>query len=130
MRELNFATEQSIAEAYEELQENFEMDIGAEVEWNTTEMLNGMLQVDAERQLGASWYERALKRAGYRCGSRPRRLVTTCLQKLRKEGSRGNHDWASRCGKAIRIHVLGIDDRLKRERRLDPVLVVLDGCVE
>ena len=44
---------------------------------DTTAMLNGMLQVDAERQLGAGWYERAVKRAGYRCGSRPRRLVTT-----------------------------------------------------
>jgi len=77
MRELNFATEQSIVEAYEELQENFGMEIEAEMERNTAEMLNGMLEVDAERQLGAGWYERAVRRAGYRCGSRPRRLVTT-----------------------------------------------------
>ena len=32
MREWNFATEQSIVEAYEELQENFGMDIEAEME--------------------------------------------------------------------------------------------------
>lgn len=77
MRELDFATEQSIAEAYEELQENFEVEIEAEVERNTVEMLNGMLQVEAAEQLGARLYERTLERSGYRCGSRPRTLVTT-----------------------------------------------------
>jgi transposase-like protein len=77
MRELDFATEPSIAEAFDELQENFEAEIEAEVERNTAETLNRLLVVDAERQLGAGLYERTLERVGYRCGSRPRRLVIT-----------------------------------------------------
>jgi putative transposase len=76
MRELNFS-EQNVAEAYEEIQENFEDDAAVEVERNTAETLNKLLLVDAWRQLGADLYERSLRRAGYRCGYRPKRLITT-----------------------------------------------------
>ena len=76
MRELDFATERRIAEAFEEIKENFEDDIADQVDRDTADMLNGLLQIDAQRQLGAGLYERTLERAGYRCGSRPRRLVT------------------------------------------------------
>ena len=77
MRELNFAAEQSIVEAYEEINGNFEMDAEMEVERRTAETLNKILEVDAWRQLGAGLYERSMERAGYRCGYRPRRLITT-----------------------------------------------------
>jgi len=76
MRELDFATEQSIAEAFDEIKENFEEDIAVQLERETAAFLNGLLRVDAERQLGAGLYERTLARLGYRCGSRRRRLVT------------------------------------------------------
>lgn len=76
MRELDFATEGSIAQAFEQINTDFEEDIEEQVERGTAETLNALLQVDAQRQLGAGLYERTLRRAGYRCGSRPRRLVT------------------------------------------------------
>lgn len=77
MRELNFATEPSISEAFEEIKESFEEDVVGIMEGNLAKSLGKILRVDAELQLGAGWYERALKRAGYRCGYRQRRLVTT-----------------------------------------------------
>ncbi len=76
MRELDFATDRNIAEAFEEIKGNFEEDIADQVERGTADMLNALLQVDAQRQLGAGLYERTLERVGYRCGSRPRSLVT------------------------------------------------------
>ncbi len=80
MRELNFATERSVAEAFEEIKGDFEgVEDGVEaaVQRDLAETLQKLLEVDAARQLGAQWYERAARRVGYRCGSRPRRLVTT-----------------------------------------------------
>jgi putative transposase len=77
MRELNFATEQSVEEAFEEIQQNFEMDAEREMEENTAEFLNEGLRIEASQQLGADFYERTLRRAAYRCGYRTRTLVTT-----------------------------------------------------
>ena len=76
MRELNFSRE-NVAEAYEEIHENFEDDVERVVEGNTREFLNGMLRVEASRQLGADLYERTLRRVDYFAGCRPRTLVMT-----------------------------------------------------
>ena len=76
MRELDFSRE-NVAEAYEEIQENFEGDLEDEIEGTTVEFLNGMLRVEASRQLGADLYERTLRRVDYFAGCRPRALVMT-----------------------------------------------------
>jgi transposase-like protein len=76
MRELNFSRE-NVAEAFEEIHENFEDDVEREIEGNTTEFLNGMLRVEASRQLGADLYERTLRRVDYFAGCRRRTLVMT-----------------------------------------------------
>jgi putative transposase len=76
MRELNFSKGR-VAEAFEEIHENFEDDVEREVEGNTTEFLNGMLRVEASRQVGADLYERTLRRIDYFAGCRPRTLVMT-----------------------------------------------------
>ena len=76
MRELNFSRE-NVAEAFEEIHENFEGTVEREVEDNTTEFLNGMLRVEASRQLGADLYERTVRRLDYCAGYRPRTLITT-----------------------------------------------------
>ena len=76
MRELNFSRER-VAEAFEEIHKNFEGDVEERIEGNTTEFLNGMLRMEASRQLGADLYERTLKRLDYCAGYRPRTLITT-----------------------------------------------------
>jgi putative transposase len=76
MRELNFS-EENVAEAFEEIQQNFEGDVELDIEEHTEEFLNGMLRVEASRQLGADLYERTLRRVDYWAGYRPRTLVTT-----------------------------------------------------
>lgn len=76
MRELNFS-EENVAEAFEEIQGNFEDDVERRIEGETTEVLNGMLRVEAGIQLGADLYERTLRRVDYWAGYRPRTLVTT-----------------------------------------------------
>jgi len=76
MRELNFA-ERRVAEAFEEIKENFEGEVEQRVEGNTVLFLNGMLRVEASRQLGADLYERTLGRVDYFAGYRRRTLVTT-----------------------------------------------------
>ena len=76
MRELNFSRE-NVAEAFEEIHENFEGDVEREVEDSTEEFLNGMLRVEASRQLGADLYERTVRRLDYCAGYRPRTLITT-----------------------------------------------------
>jgi putative transposase len=76
MRELNFSRE-NVAEAFEEIHHNFEGDLEREIEGNTAEFLNGMLRVEASRQLGADLYERTLRRVDYFAGYRRRTLVTT-----------------------------------------------------
>jgi len=76
MRELDFA-ERRVAEAFEEIKENFEGDVEQRVERNTVLFLNGMLREQARQQVGADLYERTLRRVDYFAGYRPRTLVTT-----------------------------------------------------
>jgi transposase-like protein len=76
MRELDFS-EGNVAEAFEEIKENFEDDVERRIEGETAAMLNGMLRVEASLQLGAGLYERTLRRVDYWAGYRPRTLVTT-----------------------------------------------------
>jgi len=76
MRELNFSRE-NVAEAFEEIHTNFEDDVEREIEENTTEFLNGMLRVEASRQMGADLYERTLRRVDYFAGYRSRTLIMT-----------------------------------------------------
>ena len=76
MRELDFSRE-NVAEAFEEIQENFEGDVEREVEGKTEGFLNEMLRLEASRQLGADLYERTLRRVDYFAGYRRRTLVTT-----------------------------------------------------
>jgi putative transposase len=75
MRELNFSRE-NVAEAFEEVHRNFEDDVEREIEEHTEAFLNGMLRVEASRQMGADLYERTLRRVDYFAGYRPRTLVT------------------------------------------------------
>ena len=64
IRELDFSRK-NLAEAVEELQENVAGDIEREVEGSTAEFLNGMLRVEASRQVGADSYERTLPQMAF-----------------------------------------------------------------
>ena len=77
MRELDFTTEQNLAQAFEEIKDCFEPNVDMLVEQDIEKSLGAMLQVEVQQQLGAGLYERTLERTGYRCGSRRRQLVTT-----------------------------------------------------
>ena len=76
MRELDFS-EEKVAEAFEEIKQNFEEDIEEKMEaWNV-EGLNAALRAEANTQLGAGLYERTLRRVDYWAGYRPRTVITT-----------------------------------------------------
>lgn len=76
MHELNFVTEPTLAEAFEEVQRNFNDDLDTQMEEKLEEFLNGVLQVEADWQLGASRYQRSDLRLDYRAGYRSRSLIT------------------------------------------------------
>jgi putative transposase len=120
MRELNFATEQSIAEAYEEIKDDFEGEVGDIIERGMTETLNGLLQVDAWRQLGAGLYERTLRRVGYRCGTRPRRLVMT----------KGTYDLTVPRARGVSLRFRLFEQYRRMWKEVDAVLrdVYIGGC--
>lgn len=112
MRELNFAAKQSIAEAFEEINEDFEPDVDVVVERDVAKSLNVILQVDAWRQLGAGLYERTMGRAGYRCGSRPRRLITT----------KGTFDLRVPRARGVPLQFRLFDRYRRMQKRVDEVL--------
>jgi putative transposase len=76
MQELDFSCEQSLNEAFEEIQNNLSEDLEQQVERNISEYLNKTLGIEADLQIGAGWYERTLKRIDYRAGYRDRTVVT------------------------------------------------------
>lgn len=76
MRELNFVRDQKVHEAWRHVQWNFMEDIEAAVEDQIRHYLNGILRIEADRQLGADPYERTLERLDYRAGYRKRTLIT------------------------------------------------------
>lgn len=120
MRELNFATEESIAKAYEQIKDYFEPDVEELVGRDVTESLNRMLQVDAWRQLGAGLYERTLRRVGYRCGTRPRQLVTT----------KGTYNLAVPRARGVPLQFRLFDRYRRLWKEVDEVLrrVYIGGC--
>ena len=76
MRELNFANDQNLHEAFQEVQWNFSEDIEMEVEGRISDYLNGVLRIEADKQLRADPYERTLERLDYRAGYRERTVIT------------------------------------------------------
>ena len=76
MRELNFSRE-NVAEAFEEIKENFEGELEERMDGNTAEFLNEVLRIEAGQQIGADLYERTRRRLDYFAGYRTRTLVTT-----------------------------------------------------
>jgi len=80
MRELDFSR-QNVAEAFEEIKENFKGDFEDELEKgmddNTEAFLNEVLRIEAGQQIGADLYERTCNRLDYFAGYRSRTLVTT-----------------------------------------------------
>ena len=74
MRELNFSRE-NVAEAFEEIKQNFEEDIEEKMEaWNV-EGLNAALRAEANTQLGAGLYETTVRRVDCWAGYRPRTVI-------------------------------------------------------
>lgn len=119
MRELNFSRE-NVAEAFEEIHENFEGDVEREIEGNTTEFLNGMLRVEASRQLGADLYERTLRRLDYFAGYRPRTLITT----------KGTYELSVPKARSTPLRFSVFDRYRRLWRRVDEMLreIFLAGC--
>ena len=76
MQELDFSYEQSLTEAYSEIQKNLSEDLEQKVEREITEYLNKTLGIEADLQLGVGWYERTLRRIDYRTGYRYRTVIT------------------------------------------------------
>jgi putative transposase len=76
MRELNFATDQSLQKTWKEMQWNFSEDLEKEIEGQITHYLNKILRIEADRQLRADPFERTLERLDYRAGYRRRSLIT------------------------------------------------------
>jgi len=76
MRELNFSRE-NVAEAFEEIKQNFEGELEERMDGNTAEFLNEVLRIEAGQQIGADLYERTRRRLDYFAGYRTRTLVTT-----------------------------------------------------
>lgn len=76
MQELDFSCDQSIDEAFEEIQHDFCEDIQKEVEEKIERYLNKVLLIEADRQIGAAWYKRAVQRIDYRAGYRARTVIT------------------------------------------------------
>ena len=76
MQELDFSCEQSIAEAFLEVQKNFGEDLEQKVEREVSEYLTKVLGIEADLQIGAEWYERTMKRIDYRAGYRERTVIT------------------------------------------------------
>jgi len=76
MQELDFSCEQSIAEAFLEVQKNFSEDLEQKVEKEVSEYLTKVLGIEADLQIGAEWYERTMKRIDYRAGYRERTVIT------------------------------------------------------
>ena len=76
MQELDFSCDQSINEAFEEIQHDFSEDIQKEVEGKIERYLNRVLLIEADRQIGAAWYKRAVQRIDYRAGYRARTVIT------------------------------------------------------
>ena len=58
--ELDFSSDQSLAEAFEEIQYNLSEDLEKEVEGQVSHYLNKVLRIEADRQLRATWYERTI----------------------------------------------------------------------
>lgn len=76
MRELNFLRDQKVHESWQEIQWNFMEDIEKAVEGQISHYLNKVLRIEADMQLRARCYERALGRVDYRAGYRRRSLIT------------------------------------------------------
>jgi len=119
MRELNFSRE-NVAEAFEEIQENFEGDVEREIEGHTAEFLNGMLRVEASRQMGADLYERTLRRVDYFAGYRHRTLVTT----------KGTYELAVPKARTTPLRFTVFDRYRRLWKRVDELLreIFLAGC--
>ncbi len=119
MRELNFSGE-NVAEAFEEIHENFEGDVEERVEGVTVEFLNGVLRMEARRQLGADLYERTLRRVDYFAGYRPRTLVTT----------KGTYDLEVPKARSTPLRFTLFDRYQRLWKRVDEMLreIFLAGC--
>jgi putative transposase len=76
MQELDFSCDQSVTEAFAEIQKNLSEDLMAKVEREVSEYLNETLGIEADLQLDAQWYERTVKRIDYRAGYRYRTVIT------------------------------------------------------
>lgn len=76
MQELDFSCEQNVTEAFDEIQKNLSEDLEKEMEGQVSHFLNGVLRIEADQQMGASLYERTLKRIDYFAGYRPRTVIT------------------------------------------------------
>lgn len=120
MRELDFATDRSIAEAFEEINDSCEPDIEKVMEKDILKWMNGILVVDTERQVGAERYKRSLERAGYRCGYRPRRLVTT----------KGTYDLRVPRARGMSLHFQLFDRYRRMWKQVDRLLreAYVGGC--
>jgi putative transposase len=76
MHELDFVRDESLQEAWEDVQWNFMEDVERETERQITHFLNKVLRIEADRQLQAKPYERTLERLDYAAGYRERWVIT------------------------------------------------------
>lgn len=76
MRELNFARDQKVHDAWQHVQWDFMEDVESAVEGQIEHYLNNVVRIEADMQLRADPYERTLERLDYRAGYRRRSVIT------------------------------------------------------
>jgi transposase-like protein len=78
MRQLNFAAQPNYNQEFREVQRLFRQDLAVPLQTMTRQLLHQVMRDAVANQVQAGWHQRgAPRRAGYRNGRYPRRLLTT-----------------------------------------------------